>query len=392
LEYEEKYARMSRASAIDFVDTYSAAYRRVVFLANAGFDESFPSASVEDQEFSFRLAQQGYRLVFAPNAVVYHCHVSTLGAYIRRKFRIGYWKVRVHARYPNKVWRDSHTPPTLKLQTLLFLAILAGLAATPFVPMAGTLIALFMGLFFVSALPLVAFVARRDPALALGVLPLVVSRAGALGVGLLAGTIGEIARSAHLKRGLDIAGALIGLSVCAPLMLLIALAVKLDSPGPILFTQIRAGKAGAPFRILKFRSMVRDAEARLDAVIAQKRLTPPVLKIPGDPRVTRVGKILRRLSLDELPQLVNVLKGEMSLVGPRPEEMRIVARYDTWHRQRLAVKPGLTGPMQMHACGALSLDERVRLELEYIEHYSIWRDCLLLCQTLPAVLRGDGAC
>ena len=389
LEYEEKYARMSRAPTIDFIDTYSAAYRRDALLANSGFDETLPVA--EDQEFSFRLAQQGRRLMFAPEAIVYHRHVATLGAYVRRKFRIGYWKVRVHVRHPSKVWHDSHTPPTLKLQTVLFLAILAVMSAAVFVPMAWGLVALLAAILFVSALPLVGFVARRDPALALIALPMIGARAGALGAGLVAGVFGEIARSARLKRALDIVGALGGLIVGAPLMLLIALAIKLDSPGPIFFTQTRAGKDGAPFRILKFRSMVRDAETRLDAVIAQNRLPPPVFKIPNDPRVTRVGKVLRRFSLDELPQLVNVLKGEMSLVGPRPEETRIVALYDDWHRQRLAVKPGMTGPMQTRARGALSLDARVHLELDYIENYSLWRDFLLLCQTLPAVLRGDGA-
>ncbi len=389
LEYAEKYARMSRAATIDFIDTYSAAYRRDIFLANAGFDETLPVA--EDQEFSFRLAKQGRRLVFAPQAVVFHRHVTTLGAYVRRKFRIGYWKVRVHARHPDKVWRDSHTPTTLKWQTVLWLAILAGMSAALVVPMLWGWVALLAAIFFVSALPLLVFVARRDPALALVALPLIVARAGALGTGLLAGLLGEIARSARLKRAVDIVGALTGLIVSAPLMLLIALAIKLDSPGPVFFTQVRAGKDGAPFRIIKFRSMVRDAEARLDAVIAQSQLPPPVFKIPNDPRVTRVGRVLRRLSLDELPQFVNVLKGEMSLVGPRPEETRIVALYDAWHRRRLAVKPGMTGPMQTRARGALSLDERARLELDYIEHYSIGQDFLLLCRTLPAVLRGQGA-
>ncbi|MEW5717977.1 MAG: sugar transferase [Chloroflexota bacterium] len=391
LEYEEKYARMSRASAIDFIDTYSATYRRDLFLANAGFDESFPAASVEDQEFSFRLAKQGHRLVFAPQAIVYHRHVTTLDAYVRRKFRIGYWKVRVHARHPDKVWRDSHTPPTLKWQTVLWLAILAGMGAALVVPMLWGFVALLAAIFFISALPLLVFIARRDPALALVALPLVVARAGALGAGLVAGVFGAIARSARLKRAVDLVGALSGLIVCAPLMLLIALVIKLDSPGPIFFTQIRAGKDGAPFRIIKFRSMVQDAEARLETVLAQSHLPPPVFKIPNDPRVTRVGRILRRLSLDELPQFVNVLKGEMSLVGPRPEETRIVALYDAWHRQRLAVKPGMTGPMQTRARGALSLDERARLELDYIEHYSIAQDFLLLCRTLPAVVRGHGA-
>ena len=194
-----------------------------------------------------------------------------------------------------------------------------------------------------------------------------------------------------LKRLIDVIGALVGLIVAAPLMVLIALAIKLDSPGPVLFVQMRAGQGGRPFRMYKFRSMVVDAEARLNEVIAQNRLPLPVFKIPADPRVTRVGKILRRFSLDELPQFVNVLNGEMSLVGPRPEELRIVALYSEWHRRRLAVKPGITGPMQTYGRGALSLDERVRLELAYIENYSLWKDLYFLLKTIPAVLGGRGA-
>jgi lipopolysaccharide/colanic/teichoic acid biosynthesis glycosyltransferase len=108
--------------------------------------------------------------------------------------------------------------------------------------------------------------------------------------------------------------------------------------------------------------------------------------------VTRVGKILRRFSLDELPQFINVLKGEMSLVGPRPEELRIVSLYSDWHFRRLAIKPGMTGPMQTNGRGMLSLDDRVRLEIDYIEHYSLWQDLHLLIKTIPAVLRGSGAC
>ena len=204
-------------------------------------------------------------------------------------------------------------------------------------------------------------------------------------------TAAPIVRRAWLKRLVDIAGALFGLIVTSPAMLLIAMAIKLDSPGPILFIQTRAGLGGKPFRMYKFRSMVVDAEARLNDVIAQNRLPPPVFKIQHDPRVTRVGRVLRRLSLDELPQFVNVLQGDMSLVGPRPEEMRIVALYSDWHRQRLAVKPGITGPMQTYGRGALTLDERVRLELAYIEHYSPWTDLYFLLKTIPAVLGGRGA-
>ncbi|MCL4394064.1 MAG: sugar transferase [Chloroflexi bacterium] len=201
----------------------------------------------------------------------------------------------------------------------------------------------------------------------------------------------RIERVAWVKRLMDVAVAFAGLIVLSPLMALIAVAVKLDSRGPIFFVQARAGQGGRPFRMCKFRSMVDGAEAQLDAIIARSLLPPPVFKIPNDPRVTRVGRVLRRLSLDELPQLVNVLRGEMSLVGPRPEEMRIVALYSDWHRRRLAVKPGITGPMQTFGRGKLSLDERVKLELDYIEHYTLWRDLYLILKTVPAALGGRGA-
>ncbi len=391
LEYEEKYARMARASSIDFIDTYSAAYRRDIFLQNAGFDETFPTASVEDQEFSFRLARQNQLMVFAPNAIVFHRHVTSLATYARRKFRIGFWKVRVHRRHPGKMWRDAHTPPTLKLQISLLALFAVTFVAGFFQSLAWLAAALIAGAFIATALPLVAFIAQRDFPIVLVAPALIVLRAAALGTGFAVGIAGELGRNARLKRVFDVCGALIGLLIFSLPMIVIAVVIKLDSPGAIIFTQPRAGKNGVPFRMFKFRSMQPDAESRLDAIIGQSRLPPPVFKIPNDPRVTRVGKFLRRFSLDELPQLFNVLRGEMSLVGPRPEELHVVEKYTDWQRQRLAIKPGMTGPMQINGRGDLTLDERVRLELDYIERYSLWFDVWLLLKTIPAVLRGKGA-
>ena len=223
---------------------------------------------------------------------------------------------------------------------------------------------------------------------------LILGRAVALAGGWMVGLARlccEGLRHLSAKRAMDIAGALLGLLFTAPLMVLIACLIKLDSPGPVLFTQLRAGKDGRPFRIYKFRSMAASAEEMLDQLVNIEELNPPVFKLKDDPRVTRLGRILRRLSLDELPQLLNVLKGDMSLVGPRPEEMRLVRRYEEWHRQRLAVKPGMTGPMQISGRGDLPLDERVRLEIDYIEHHSLWRDVVVLLKTIPAVIRGRGS-
>ncbi|MHB0875269.1 MAG: sugar transferase [Anaerolineae bacterium] len=197
--------------------------------------------------------------------------------------------------------------------------------------------------------------------------------------------------AAVAKRLLDVVGATAGLVLAAPVMAAIAVAVKLDSPGPVLFRQERGGALGRPFRMYKFRTMVADAEAQLGRYVDLDALAEPVFKLRHDPRVTRVGRYLRRTSLDELPQLVNVLRGDMSLVGPRPEECRLVERYDDWQRQRILMKPGLTGPAQVSGRGDLGLDARVRLEVAYMRRYSLLKDLAILARTIPAVLRRTGA-
>jgi lipopolysaccharide/colanic/teichoic acid biosynthesis glycosyltransferase len=151
------------------------------------------------------------------------------------------------------------------------------------------------------------------------------------------------------------------------------------------------GEHGHPFRMIKLRSMVRDADRRVAEVLAASPLRGPVFKVPNDPRVTRVGRWLRRWSLDELPQFWNVIRGDMSLVGPRPEECWVVEQYDDRERMRLAVKPGLTGPVQVDGRGSLGMDARLALELEYIERYSILKDLAILWGTIPAVISGRGA-
>jgi lipopolysaccharide/colanic/teichoic acid biosynthesis glycosyltransferase len=193
------------------------------------------------------------------------------------------------------------------------------------------------------------------------------------------------------KRTLDIIGGVIGLLFTALCFPFIAISIKRSSPGKILFTQERVGQGGEPFTIYKFRSMIPNAEAELHALVDIETLAEPAFKLKNDPRIFPAGHTLRRWSLDELPQFWNVLKGDMSLIGPRPEEAKLVARYSDWHRRRLAVKPGISGPMQVNGRGNLPMDERVRLELDYIENYSLWRDIQFILQTLPAVWRGDGA-
>ena len=194
-----------------------------------------------------------------------------------------------------------------------------------------------------------------------------------------------------LKRALDLFIAMLACIVLLPAAAVIALAIRLDSEGPIIFSQKRAGRHGRPFTIYKFRTMVRDAEARLSEVVSFDHLTEPVFKLESDPRVTRIGRILRRSSLDELPQLINVLKGRMTLVGPRPEQVELVERYGPEQRIRLDVKPGITGPMQVYGRGQLTFEERLAVEREYIENLSIARDLRILSLTVSVVAGRRGA-
>jgi exopolysaccharide biosynthesis polyprenyl glycosylphosphotransferase len=194
-----------------------------------------------------------------------------------------------------------------------------------------------------------------------------------------------------LKRGFDVVCSALALILLAPVFALVALAIKLDSRGPVLFTQLRSGRAGRPFKMIKFRTMVADAESQLADLVDFDALPSPMFKFSADPRVTRVGRHLRRWSVDELPQLINVFRGEMSLVGPRPEQIDLVERYGPEARVRLELKPGITGPMQVFGRGELSFDERLAVERAYIEDLSLRRDMHLLLLTISAVVRGDGA-
>jgi len=201
-----------------------------------------------------------------------------------------------------------------------------------------------------------------------------------------------VSRSTMLiKRCFDVAIASAALLVLLPFFPLVALAIKLDSPGPVLFRQRRAGLAGNPFWVFKLRTMHRDAEEQLGTLVDIDALEEPVFKLRDDPRVTSLGRFLRRFSIDELPQLVNVLRGEMSLVGPRPEVYTIVERYRPEHYVRFAVRPGMTGPMQIFGRGALALGERLAVEIDYIDNLSLGRDLRILGQTIPAIIRGIGA-
>jgi len=199
--------------------------------------------------------------------------------------------------------------------------------------------------------------------------------------------------AAIIKRTVDILISFICLALLSPLFGLIALLVWLEDGGPIFFSQTRVGQFGRHFKMYKFRSMCLDAEQRLKELLARNRHKEGVtFKIQDDPRITRTGKWLRKFSFDELPQLCNVLIGNMSLVGPRPPLPREVEKYSPAHRRRLAIKPGITCIWQISGRSEIDFSGQVQLDVNYIETQSLWMDLKILARTVPAVLSGKGAC
>lgn len=192
------------------------------------------------------------------------------------------------------------------------------------------------------------------------------------------------------KRIFDIILCILALPVVLIITAIIAIAIWMDNPGPIFFKQMRTGKGGKRFAMFKFRTMVTNAEELKEKLAHLNELTPPDFKISDDPRVTRIGRILRKTSLDELPQVFNVLKGNMSLVGPRPTSFD-VSTYSLWHTERLEVMPGITGLWQVSGRSDVDFDERLRLDVEYIEKQSLWLDIQILIKTITAVFDQRGA-
>jgi exopolysaccharide biosynthesis polyprenyl glycosylphosphotransferase len=194
-----------------------------------------------------------------------------------------------------------------------------------------------------------------------------------------------------LKRLVDIVCSTIGLIVLSPLLIGTAMLIKLDSPGPILFRQARVGLHGAKFNLLKFRSMCVDADNLKDKLLKHNEQTGPVFKMKHDPRVTRIGRIIRKFSIDELPQLVNILRGDMTIVGPRPAVPREVAEYKLWQRRRLSVRPGLTCYWQVGGRNQIGFEEWMQLDLRYVDNWSLVEDAKLILATFPVVIFGRGA-
>ncbi|MBV9604666.1 MAG: sugar transferase [Solirubrobacterales bacterium] len=211
------------------------------------------------------------------------------------------------------------------------------------------------------------------------------------GIAVLGVRAFSLSRSSRLlKRVFDISGASVALIALSPLLAAIGLLLKLTSPGPVFFRQERVGRDGRSFKLLKFRSMVVDAEERKAGLEAHNQAAEGFFKIPDDPRITGVGRVLRRTNLDELPQLLNVVRGEMSLVGPRPLIPQEDRRVEGWHRRRLELTPGITGHWQVLGSSRVPLDEMVAIDYLYVANWSLWTDLKLLFRTVPHVLTGRG--
>jgi lipopolysaccharide/colanic/teichoic acid biosynthesis glycosyltransferase len=193
-----------------------------------------------------------------------------------------------------------------------------------------------------------------------------------------------------IKRVIDLVVCITLLPVVLPIGLLCALLIRIESPGPVMFTQMRTGQHGVRFPMFKFRTMIQNAEELKASLQHLNVLPPPDFKIPNDPRITRIGGFLRKTSLDELPQILNVLRGEMTIVGPRPTSFA-ASTYDLWHSERLEVVPGITGLWQVKGRGTMTFDERLRLDIEYIKRRSALLDLKLMVLTALAVFRGSGA-
>jgi len=194
-----------------------------------------------------------------------------------------------------------------------------------------------------------------------------------------------------IKRALDIIASGLGLIFLSPLFLAVAILIKLTSPGPVFYRQKRAGMNGRKFILYKFRSMYKGAHEKLSELTASNEMQGPVFKMKNDPRITPLGRFLRKLSIDELPQLFNVFVGHMSLVGPRPPLPSEVSQYEPWQRRRLSMRPGITCLWQVSGRNKIGFEEWMRLDLEYLDNWSLWLDFKILCKTIPVVLFGIGA-
>lgn len=428
-EFEERYRVLAQHKYIDFVDSYSAAFRKKEFLDVGGFDTQFSVANNEDVELSYKLAAKGYKMVFVPDAVVYHTHSSDLFAYLRVKFSRAYWRMLVYKRFPNKAMRDTYTPLTLKIEFFLTLFIFVSFLGMVGKSIAisyphkhwaqvildmyfGTATLIFLGLLFLCTLPLSLRIMKEDFPVGVVAPFILIGRSIVFVLGTIAGIIAFFTQSLRdsayplAKRILDVTISFITLLILCPFFVILAMIIRLDSPGPIIFRHTRIGKDGRPFIFYKFRTMVKDAEYKKEELRKMSSLKGPIFKIKEDPRITKAGKFLRRFSLDELPQLFNVLNGTMSLVGPRPlpvidiEHPELLnpkssdidrSRLETWLIARQTVPPGITGLWQIRGRSNLPLEAWFNYDLEYLKRRSLWMDLKIMLRTIPVIVIGKGA-
>lgn len=417
LEFEERYRKLLNYKYIDFVDSYSAAFRKSVFLSVGGFDQQFTVANNEDVELSYKLVSKGYKMLFVPEAIVYHLHPNNIKDYLKVKFWRAYYRMQVYRKYPTKIFRDTYTPTSLKLQ-LVFAAIMAILLAFSVIQLLLRSSAIVFSLycllfslfcFFLSALPLSFYAWRREKALGIITPLLLIARAYVFLCGIIYGTwaffLSREKFYSFTKRIFDLILSTLLLTMLAPFLILIGLLIKLDSSGPIIYKQKRMGKNGVYFTFYKFRTMVKNAENMKDQYRSLSALKGPVFKLKDDPRVTRIGKLLRRFSLDELPQIFNIIMGDMSFVGPRPlpeEDIKHPEMLNPqgeikeeqikeWLKARHKVVPGLTGLWQVSGRSDLPLEGWLKYDMEYLEKRSFWFDLKILFKTIPVVLLGKGA-
>jgi lipopolysaccharide/colanic/teichoic acid biosynthesis glycosyltransferase/GT2 family glycosyltransferase len=423
-EFEERYERLKKYQYIDFVDSYSAGFKRDVFLSVGGFDPQFAVANNEDVELSYKLAQQNYKMVFQPEAKVSHLHADTFYDYLYLKLTRAYWRMLAYRRHLGKIAKDSYTPQTLKLQVILiFLSILSLLgwiiqdwnsgfhfiANMSSILLLAALISFFI--LFITTIPFAVTAGQKDYWVGLVSPIYLIGRSlvflfGA-GWGLIIFFTEAFRKKTYpiIKRIFDISIAILCLILLSPILLLIAILIKLTSSGPIIFSHQRLGKNSKYFKFYKFRTMVENADMMKEDM---RHLSPhggPVFKIKNDPRITGLGYFLRKWSLDELPQLFNILNGTMSLVGPRPlpqediehpellnpKRTMNIEQVKHWLVLRQTVLPGITGLWQVSGRSELPLEGWMKWDMEYIRRKSFLLDIRIILKTAVVVFLGKGA-
>ena len=400
VEYDVKCDMLKKDRYIDFVDTYSAAYRRDIFLKVGGFDAIYTTASGEDSELSYKLALMGHKMVAAPDAFVFHQHPDTLFRYLKKKYRNAYWRVVTWKKYPSKMIKDSHTPNSYKVEIMLSpLLLFTAFVSFIWQPFLWVTVLLLM-LFLLNEATFLKAVARTDARL----LPLApfylylrgLAVAAGVGAKVVEGLLGKLSRewihSQRIgKRIMDVVLAALLILLSLPLWLIAALAIRLEDYGPVFYRRRVLGKDGIQLDAFKFRTMTVNADEVLRHNPELRCEFEKNFKIENDPRITRVGWLLRKTTIDEFPQLLNVLRGQMSLVGPRMISPAELSKYGEHAQKLLSVKPGMAGPWVAAGRQKIPYEQRVDMDLDYIDHWSMWLDIKILIKTAIAVIAMRGA-